>query len=96
MGIDMAEEYVQAVKRCVVQALIQTGKLARCENHHGVLLHTGDESDLHVAGNLARIWIKDEAGVGFVMRGDLTDAIGEALAASARDGCPECRARQDQ
>ena len=76
----MAEEYLPAVKRCVVQALIQTGKLARCENHHGVLLHTGDESDLHVAGNLARIWIKDEAGFGFVMREDLTDAIGEALA----------------
>ena len=94
MDIEMAGEYLQTVKRCVEQALVQTGKLARCETHHGVLLHTGDESDLYVAGNLATIWIKDEAGVPYVMREDLTDAIQEAMAAATRDGCPECGARK--
>ena len=49
----MPNEYLQAVRRCTEQALVQTGKLARCEHHPAVLLHTGDESDLHVAANLA-------------------------------------------
>ena len=92
----MAEQYLQTVKRCVEQALIQTGKLARCENHHGVLFHTGDETDLHVVRNLATIWINDEAGIEFVMREDLTDAIREALAGAAQDGCPGCRSLQDE
>ena len=84
----MPEEYLQAVKRCTELALVQTGKLARCEHHPAVLLHTGDESNLHVATNLATIWIKNEAGVSFVMREDLNDAVRDTLARAAHDGCP--------
>ena len=91
----MPEEYLQAVKRCVTQALIQTGKLSRCEHHDDVLLHTGDETDLHVAANLATIWIKDEAGIPSVMRADLNEAIREALVGAARGGCPKCHAEQN-
>ena len=64
-------------------------------HHPDVLLHTGDESDLHVAANLALIWIKDEAGVSFVMREDVNDAVGDTLARAARIGCPKCDAAQD-
>ena len=92
----MPNEYLQAVRRCTEQALVQTGKLARCEHHPAVLLHTGDESDLHVAANLATNWIKDEAGVAFVMREDLNDAVRDTLARAARDGCPVCGAAREE
>ena len=92
----MPNEYLQAVRRCTEQALVQTEKLSRCEHLPNVLLHSGDESDLHVAANLATIWIKDEAGVSFVMRGDLNDAVRDTLARAARDGCPVCGGTREE
>ena len=92
----MPSEYLQAVRRCTEQALIQTGKLARCEHHPEILLYTGDESDLHVAANLATIWVKDEAGVSSVMREDLNEAVRDTMARAARDGCPVCTATPEE
>ena len=91
----MPEEYLQAVRRCTEQALVQTGKLSRCEHHHHILLHTGDESELHVTANLATIWVKDEAGVSFVMPQDISNAIGATLDRAASTGCPICNAARD-
>ena len=92
----MPNEYLQAVGRCTEQALVQTGKLARCERHPDILLHTGNESDLNDAANLATIWIKDEAGVSSVMREDLNDAVRDTMERAVRDGCPVCRGTREE
>ena len=92
----MPNEYLQAVGRCTEQALVQTGKLARCERHPDILLHTGNESDLHVAANLATIWIKDEAGVLSVMREDLNDGVRDTMERAVRDGCLVCRGTREE
>lgn len=86
-----SEEYLRLVKKCVEQALIQTGKLSRCERHNEVLLHSGDESNLHVTVNLATIWLKNDEGLESVMQADLTDAIQLALGEASREGCPNCQ-----
>ncbi len=90
----MSNDYLSAVKRCAEQALVQTGKVARCEHHKEVLLHSGDETDLHMARNLATIWVKNETRA-FVMPQDMDDAIRETLDGAARGGCPECGPPED-
>ncbi len=89
----MSNDYLRAVKRCAEQALVQMGKIARCELHKEVLLHNGDETDLHVVCNLASVWLKDE--VGTFVRADVEDAIRDALDSAAKDGCPECARLKD-
>ena len=77
----MSNDYLRAVKRCAEQALVQNGKIARCELHKEVLLHNGDETDLHVVCNNASIWLKDE--VGTFMRADVEDAVRSTLDGAA-------------
>ncbi len=90
----MSNGYLRDVRRLVEVALVQTGRVTRCEHHNDVLLHMGDGgAEDHVVYNRVSVWLKDEHSL--VMREDVDDAIKDVLDCAAKDGCPECARLED-
>ncbi len=78
------------IKKFVLNALLQTKAVTRCERHGDVLLHNSDDGAENSARLIAADWLERDGGIGHVMLQEIRDATVSILDGAARDRCPEC------
>ena len=83
------------INKFVLNALLQSKAVTRCEHHGDVLLHNGDDGAENSARLMATDWLERDGGIGHVMPVEIREAIAGLLDKAVKNGCPECARPED-
>ena len=85
----------EQINKFVLDALLQTKAVTRCERHGDVLLHNDDDGAENSARLMATDWLERDGGIGYVMPEEIREAIVSILDRAVKNGCPECARQED-